>query len=279
MSVNRGLRVAIIENASSVDGWNVTYDKNGNVLAGGNSNYSEAAWTYTYDNLNRLVTAVSSKGAGYLYAYDTFGNRTSETPQAGSCFNSSFTYSGNRISTPGYQYDAAGNLTYDGINTYAYDGENRLLTNHNSSTTVGFQYSPNGMRTDKTVNGVDTKYMYAPDGRLFTTNFGTGTPENVYFNGRHAGYMYADNSNETLKSYTYSDLDWLGSENARFDINQKTVGSFYHFPFGDGQTTVSGVDDDTLHFTGKERDTESGNDYFGARYYGSSMGRWGRADD
>jgi len=27
------------------------------------------------------------------------------------------------------------------------------------------------------------------------------------------------------------------------------------------------------HFTGKERDTESGNDYFGARYYGSSMGR------
>ena len=28
------------------------------------------------------------------------------------------------------------------------------------------------------------------------------------------------------------------------------------------------------HFTGKERDTESGNDYFGARYYSSAMGRW-----
>jgi RHS repeat-associated protein len=26
--------------------------------------------------------------------------------------------------------------------------------------------------------------------------------------------------------------------------------------------------------TGKERDAESGNDYFGARYYASSMGRW-----
>jgi RHS repeat-associated protein len=26
--------------------------------------------------------------------------------------------------------------------------------------------------------------------------------------------------------------------------------------------------------TGKERDSESGNDYFGARYYASSMGRW-----
>jgi RHS repeat-associated protein len=28
------------------------------------------------------------------------------------------------------------------------------------------------------------------------------------------------------------------------------------------------------HFTGKERDAESGNDYFGARYYASSIGRW-----
>jgi RHS repeat-associated protein len=28
------------------------------------------------------------------------------------------------------------------------------------------------------------------------------------------------------------------------------------------------------HFTGKERDVESGNDYFGARYYASSMGRF-----
>jgi RHS repeat-associated protein len=30
----------------------------------------------------------------------------------------------------------------------------------------------------------------------------------------------------------------------------------------------------TPWFTGKERDTESGLDYFGARYYASTMGRW-----
>jgi RHS repeat-associated protein len=33
------------------------------------------------------------------------------------------------------------------------------------------------------------------------------------------------------------------------------------------------------HFTGKERDTESGNDYFEARYYGSNMGRFVSPDD
>jgi RHS repeat-associated protein len=31
-------------------------------------------------------------------------------------------------------------------------------------------------------------------------------------------------------------------------------------------------------YTGKERDTESGLDYFGARYYGSSMGKWSSPD-
>ena len=36
---------------------------------------------------------------------------------------------------------------------------------------------------------------------------------------------------------------------------------------------------DASRSTGKERDTESGNDYFGARYYASSMGRWMSPDD
>ncbi len=31
-------------------------------------------------------------------------------------------------------------------------------------------------------------------------------------------------------------------------------------------------------FTGKERDTETGLDYFGARYYGSTMGRFTSPD-
>jgi hypothetical protein len=37
---------------------------------------------------------------------------------------------------------------------------------------------------------------------------------------------------------------------------------------------LSAASDHRSISTGKERDTESGNDYFGARYYGSSIGRW-----
>ena len=44
-------------------------------------------------------------------------------------------------------------------------------------------------------------------------------------------------------------------------------------------TTISAVCASTTRFlpsrsTGKERDAESGNDYFGARYFSSTMGRW-----
>jgi RHS repeat-associated protein len=38
-------------------------------------------------------------------------------------------------------------------------------------------------------------------------------------------------------------------------------------------SAISAASSSRSHFTGKERDTESGNDYFGARYYASSMGR------
>ena len=41
---------------------------------------------------------------------------------------------------------------------------------------------------------------------------------------------------------------------------------------------LSAASDPLCNFTGKERDTESGNDYFGARYYGSSMGRFSSPD-
>src|ERR1700723_3953484 len=51
-------------------------------------------------------------------------------------------------------------------------------------------------------------------------------------------------------------------------------------PLWQGQFTPFGAELDNgptnMHykFTGKERDAESGLDYFGARYYGSSMGRF-----
>ena len=46
-----------------------------------------------------------------------------------------------------------------------------------------------------------------------------------------------------------------------------------YYPYG-GEIAISGSDSNHYKFTGKERDTESGLDYFGARYNASTMGRF-----
>jgi RHS repeat-associated protein len=47
----------------------------------------------------------------------------------------------------------------------------------------------------------------------------------------------------------------------------------------DAPTSGGAGDSVDQQFTGKERDQESGLDYFGARYYGSALGRWTSPDD
>ena len=78
-------------------------------------------------------------------------------------------------------------------------------------------------------------------------------------------------------SNTYFALtDWLGTKRAEVAAGAGgCVTSFVSVPFGNEMTSSGSCADATEHhFTGKERDAESGNDYFGARYYSSAMGRF-----
>jgi len=64
----------------------------------------------------------------------------------------------------------------------------------------------------------------------------------------------------------------LGSRRVQTDYAGVVEQTCTSLPYGDGESCAPSP---TGHlFTGKERDTESGNDYFGARYYASSMGRF-----
>jgi len=66
--------------------------------------------------------------------------------------------------------------------------------------------------------------------------------------------------------------DPLGTRRAQTDYAGHLEQNCSSLPYGDSESCGSSP---TEHlFTGKERDTESGNDYFGARYYASSMGRF-----
>jgi len=94
----------------------------------------------------------------------------------------------------------------------------------------------------------------------------------VYVGGRHlatytAGTTYFDHA------------DWLGTERARSGVSGVVCETVASQMFGDGQVTSGSCGDPSpLHFTGKQRDTESGLDDFDARYYSSTLGRFISAD-
>ena len=66
--------------------------------------------------------------------------------------------------------------------------------------------------------------------------------------------------------------DHLGSAQMEFSAAGWPVAMSQFMPFG--AEINPPVTANHYKFTGKERDSESGLDYFGARYYASSMGRW-----
>jgi len=61
--------------------------------------------------------------------------------------------------------------------------------------------------------------------------------------------------------------DWLGTRRVQTDFAGDLEQTCQSLPYGDGESC--GTTPTEHLFTGKERDTESGNDYFEARYYGS----------
>jgi RHS repeat-associated protein len=80
---------------------------------------------------------------------------------------------------------------------------------------------------------------------------------------------------------TYYHLDGLGNVRAMTDKNAAVVERHDYLPFGEECTNapcapVEGVE--PKRFTGKERDKETGLDYFGARYYKATVGRFTTVD-
>jgi YD repeat-containing protein len=59
----------------------------------------------------------------------------------------------------GLSYDCNGNLTFDGIFTYTYDADNRLLTANKAGIAASYSYDPLGRRTKKSGTGVTTTYF------------------------------------------------------------------------------------------------------------------------
>lgn len=269
-------------------GYSLAYDADSNIRTSNESVYIPGSgaeswsWTNGYDSLSRLTTAVSSGTLlwGCQYTYDAFGNRLDQEPYGGSgysCTSAGTPVNADTNRLAGFSYDSAGGMTYDGKNSLTYDAEGRIASSADSNGTTTYIYGADGLRVGKVSGGVEANYVRNLDGSLLATYMNGSyytQPQELWVSGVHFGTATVS-SDGTAQSINFSLANWLGSEAARTNpVNGSIVAAFAAQPFGDAQTNLYGSDTDDIHYTGKERDTESGNDYFQARYYRSSLGRF-----
>jgi RHS repeat-associated protein len=306
----------LLAHDDSVTGpWAYSYDTL-NRLTGASSGAASGAYyagntgCWTYDGFgNRTIEAFSnvnptpcaSDTNDQIYNSRTYVNNS---------------YTNNRISNPNFaKYDSAGDTIADQENNYLYDPEGRICATQSTvsgSPWYQYLYDAEGLRVGKaqitgtptscaspTSDGYgtgstgQTEYLLDLAGEqiteLLVSSAGVVTPQhsNLYV-GSHLLATY-DFAGTGAPSLHFPFNDPLGTKRIQASPTGAAELNCFSLPFGNDTPysrlpncpnlgSQTAPDDTEQHFTGKERDTESGNDYFGARYYASWMGRFESPD-
>jgi RHS repeat-associated protein len=157
---------------------------------------------FAYDNLNRLLDATQGGGSAVLYSYDDNGNRSSRSVGANTYINTIDTTSNRLLQTQDLggtatqTFDAAGHVTGDGSNTFAYSDRGRMRSATNSTGTVSYLYNGMNLRAAKTgptslVTTGAAYFVYDEAGQLLGEYSATGAPiyETIYLNAIPVGLM------------------------------------------------------------------------------------------
>jgi RHS repeat-associated protein len=234
------------------------------------------AMNYSYDAASQLTGITYMLGSNTLgaltYAYDLAGRRTvvggsyarTGTPQA----VTSASYNANNQLTnwkgTNLAYDANGNLTSDGTNSYTWNARNQLVS-ISGGVTATFQYDPFGRRVSKTISGT-TQFLY--DGANPVQEIsGTSGSANL-LTGSVDEYFQRTDSVGARNFLT----DALGSTLALADSTGTVQTSYTFEPFGN--TTMSGASTtNSFAYTGRELDS-TGLYFYRARYYNPVLQRF-----
>ncbi len=263
---------------------------NGNVASITNNvtSMSGRSQQFCYDALNRIssarTTSVYSTGPSYCwgetYGIDPLGNLSSisqMTPAYNSCLQESgfsttinshnqdalscYDAAGNKVGVPGGTPPSCSTLP----STYSYDAENRLI----SMAGVTYTYDGDGNRVEKSSG---TLYWYGPQDEILaeTSLAGSDLNEYVFFGGKRIARV-----NSSGSVYYYF-ADQLGT--SRVIVQDGSTPTLCYdadfYSYGGERPPYTNTCSQNYKFTGKERDSESGLDNFGARYDSSQYGRF-----
>ena len=237
---------------------------------------------YAYDDLYRLTRETISgvvtptQNGEIAYTYDPVGNRLTRTSTVGGIANQAFTYNANdQLNTDAY--DANGNTIGTDGKTYAYDGDNRLISQNGGQ--VRIVYDGDGNRVSKTVGGVTTQYLVDT---LNPTGYAQ-VLEEIENGSVIRRYSYgSDLISQSLKvgsgwqTYFYG-YDGHGSVRFLTDASGNVTDRYDYEGFGN-LVNQEGTTVNSYLYSGEQRDVSLGLDYLRARWFKEPVGRFITSD-
>ena len=249
-----------------------TYDSMGNIATYTDSN---GTMTYTYDNQGQLLSATDGTST-YSYTYDTVGNILTGNGHT-------YTYGDTQgwedlltaVDGESITYDAIGNPTsyYNGTRwTFTWEDGKELAAATDGTTNLSYEYDSGGLRTIKTVDGVQHTYYYA-SGKLLREVYGNNTLDFFY---DASGNAYALKYNGTVYYYI---TNLQGDVMQIVNADGAAVATYSYDPYGNVLTATGDLAEvNPLRYRGYYYDHETGLYYLQSRYYDPEIGRFINAD-
>jgi RHS repeat-associated protein len=162
-------------------------------------------------------------------------------------------------------------MTNDGLNTLAYDAENRLLSATNGGASGTYSYDGNSFRVKKVSGSTTTVYLFSGSKVIaeYVNGAAPTAPTREYIYSGDA--LLAKIESGATQYYHQDHL----SNRLITDSSGNALAQLGHFPFGESWYNAPS---DKFLFTTYERDSESGNDYAMARYSINRLGRFSSPD-
>ena len=278
--------------SDSVLSYDYSYDANGNITE--IKQNGKLTNKYVYDSLNELKEEYDYVNKFYInYSYDRAGNLQNKYEQVldptygyptGTQNGNTYEYTDTswkdkltKVNGSNISYDANGNpLSYrDGM---SFEWENgRILKNINTSDkAIQMSYDSNGMRTQKTVDGVKTNYYYDSNKNLIALVKGNDT------------LLFYYDSDGSATSFSYNGTMYFYVKNLQGDVIRiidlagTDVASYVYDAWGNikdtkGEPTIREIN--AIRYRGYVYDTETSLYYLQSRYYDPFTGRFLNADD
>jgi RHS repeat-associated protein len=234
-----------------------------------------------YDRIGNITEKVQTDVRSMLGGSSpmTIGATSHEMNYGYQQFGSTRPHAATTVGSRTFDFDANGNQLgwvdsdTGGVRQMVWDEDDRLESVTTDGGSVNFLYDGAGERTHKWSSAGTSVYANA----YWTVRNGVQTTKHIFASGQRIASVVSDPATGSQEHWFHS--DHLGS--TQFVTNESGEVREHHesLPFGEPWIDESAKGERTpFRFTGKELDSETGLQYFGARYYDPRQGQWASVD-